>query len=287
MKKFKAFLELTRIDHALMLCLAILIGALIAGGKASIEKYIFAFATAIFLEMGTFALNDYFDYEVDKMNRRMDRPLVRGDLKPKHALLSYLIFAPLGIIFSWFVNIICFFIALLNFTLATLYDVKLKEFKIIGNFYIAFTMAIPFVFGAVAVSNEVSDIIIFFASLAFLSGAGREIIKDVMDFEGDKLRRTKSFPSYFGIEAATILSTALILFAVTISFLPYFLKIDERYYSNHLFLTILILSNALFIFSLYLLKRKMYEKCRKMTLLAMILALFAFLAGATDITFIK
>lgn len=287
MKKVKAFLELTRIDHAIMLCLAILIGALIAEGNASIKTYIFAFASATFLEMGTFALNDYFDYEVDKRNRRMDRPLVRGDLKPKDAFLSYLIFAPLGVVLSLFVNVTCFFIASLNFVLATLYDIKLKEIKIAGNFYIAFTMAIPFVFGAVAVSNEVPAIIIFFAFLAFFSGAGREIIKDIMDFEGDKLRRTKSFPSYVGIRAAAIFASLLIFSAVVVSFLPYFIKIDTRYYFNHLFLFILILSDSTFIFSLYLLKKREYEKCRKLTLMAMIFALIAFLVGAIDITFIK
>jgi len=287
MKKIKAFLELTRIDHAIMLCLAILIGALIAEGNASIKTYIFAFATAIFLEMGTFALNDYFDYEVDKKNRRMDRPLVRGDLKPRDALLSYLIFAPLGLVSSLFVNLTCFFIALLDFVLATFYDIKLKEIKVAGNFYIAFTMAIPFVFGAVAVSNEAPAIIIFFAFLAFLSGAGREIIKDIMDFEGDKLRGTKSFPGYVGIRGAAIFASLLIFSAVIVSFLPYFIKIDARYYFNNLFLLILILSDSMFIFSLYLLKKMEYEKCRKLTLMAMIFALIAFLAGAIDIAFIK
>jgi hypothetical protein len=34
----------------------------------------------LWLEMGAFALNDYFDVEVDRKNNRTDRPIIRGDI---------------------------------------------------------------------------------------------------------------------------------------------------------------------------------------------------------------
>ena len=277
--KIKAFVDLTRVDHGIMLCIAILIGALIAGGIPDTEKYIFAFLTALFLEMGTFALNDYFDYEVDKKNNRIDRPLVRGDLKPSTAMATYLIFSPLGVISSIMVNETCFYIALINLIIATLYDVKLKEIKVIGNFYIAFVMAIPFVFGAVAVEKEMPSIVYFFAFLAFLSGAGREIIKDVMDFEGDRLRRTKSFPHYLGVEKSNVIASGIIMLAVILSFIPFIFNMDSRYYGNILFLSFLLLSNSLFIYSIFLILQN-DERARKYTIIAMFIALVAFLSGS-------
>jgi len=274
--KLRAFVDLTRVGHGIMLCIAIFIGAMIAGGMPAATKFIFAFLTALFLEMGTFALNDYFDYEVDKKNRRMDRPLVRGDISPQFALMTYVILSPLGIVSSIMVNLSCFYIALINLIVATLYDAKLKEIKVVGNFYIAFTMAIPFIFGAVAVSNEIPAIIYFFALLAFLSGAGREIVKDVMDFEGDRLRNTKSFPYYIGREASSIVASILISIAVLMSVIPFFFNFDARYYHNIPFIILLSISDLIFLYSIFLiLGRK--EKARKYTLLAMVVALIAFL----------
>jgi len=283
-KRVRAFIDLTRAGHGIMLCVAIFIGAMIAGSMPEVEKYVFAFLTALFLEMGTFALNDYFDYEVDKKNRRMDRPLVRGDISPKTALLTYAILSPLGILSSVLVNRTCFYIALFNLVVATLYDVKLKEIKVIGNFYIAFVMAIPFIFGAVAVSENIPAIIYFFALLAFLSGAGREIIKDVMDFEGDKIRKTKSFPHYLGIKKSNVLASLLIMAAVVLSFIPFLFNVDSRYYHNPLFLLLLAISDAIFIYSIFLVAKN-DEGARKYTLIAMFMALIAFLLPS--ITFIK
>jgi 4-hydroxybenzoate polyprenyltransferase len=57
-----------------------------------------AFFTALFLEASTFALNDYFDLDIDIVNKRNDRPLVRGDIKPKTALILFGVFFPLGIV---------------------------------------------------------------------------------------------------------------------------------------------------------------------------------------------
>ena len=83
MKKIKAIWEIMRLEHGVMIAIAILIGSLIAlKGETfpPIDKFILTFFTALFLEASTFALNDYYDLEIDKKNKRMDRPLVRGDL---------------------------------------------------------------------------------------------------------------------------------------------------------------------------------------------------------------
>ena len=154
MKKIKAIWELMRLEHGVMIAIAILIGSLIAlegQGLPSFDKFILTFFTALFLEASTFALNDYYDLEIDKKNKRMDRPLVRGDLSPKSALYLFGILFPLGIICSYFVNLACFIIALITALLAILYDAKLKKIKLLGNYYIAYVMAIPFIFGGAAV----------------------------------------------------------------------------------------------------------------------------------------
>jgi len=209
MNKVKAIWELLRLEHGVMIAIAILIGSLIAlkgEGFPPINKFILTFFTALFLEASTFALNDYYDLDIDKKNKRTDRPLVRGDITPKTALYSFFILFPLGIICSYFVNTACFIIALITALLAILYDAKMKKIKLVGNFYIAYVMAIPFIFGGAAVLEnnllifEIDPATYIIALIAFFAGSGREIMKDVMDFQGDVKKGVKSFPKYIGEE---------------------------------------------------------------------------------------
>lgn len=284
MKKLKAIWELTRLDHGIMIVIAIFIGSVIAKGLPSINKFLFAGLTGIFLEAATFALNDYFDLEIDKKNERNDRPLVRGDLKPITAVLIYAIFLPSGIVASMLINNACFVIALITAIFATLYDIKLKEIKIVGNFYIAFIMAIPFIFGAAVVSKNVPSIIWTISLIAFLAGTGREIMKDVMDFEGDALKKIKSFPSYFGKKAANLIASIFFISSVALSIVPFLINIDKSYYHDLIYLTIVVITDVILIYVsgtiIENVDKLHMSKCRKLTLVALSIGLIAFLAGA-------
>ena len=289
MKKIKAIWELMRLEHGVMIAIAILIGSLIAlkgEGMPSFDKFILTFFTALFLEASTFALNDYCDIDIDKKNKREDRPLVRGDLSPKSALYLFYIFFPLGIICSYFVNLTCFFIALITAILAILYDVKMKKIKLIGNFYISYVMAIPFIFGGAAViSNDmlILDIdpsIYIIALIAFLSGSGREIMKDVMDFEGDKEKGVKSFPKYIGARKSNILAAFFYIIAIGLSLFPFFIERFEIYYLNYSYLFIVFLTDTMLLstsFQLIFKKKPHLKIYRKFTLIAIFIGLLAFL----------
>lgn len=289
MKKIKAIWELMRLEHGVMIAIAILIGSLIAlkgQGLPPFDKFILTFFTALFLEASTFALNDYCDLEIDKKNKRLDRPLVRGDLSPKSALYLFFIFFPLGIICSFFVNLACFLIALITALLAILYDTKMKKIKLLGNFYIAYVMAIPFIFGGAAVVAkdtlffEIPPAIYIVALIAFLAGSGREIMKDVMDFEGDKEKGVKSFPKYIGSHKSNILAAFFYIIAIALSFLPFFMKKFEIYYLNYYYLALVFITDTMFLStSVHLIvKKKPHLKLyRKFTLIAIFIGLLAFL----------
>jgi geranylgeranylglycerol-phosphate geranylgeranyltransferase len=289
MKKIKAIWELMRLEHGVMIAIAILIGSLIAlkgEGLPLFDKFILTFFTALFLESSTFALNDYCDLEIDKKNKREDRPLVRGDLSPKSALYLFYIFFPLGIICSYFVNLTCFIIALITALLAVLYDTKMKKKKLLGNFYIAYIMGIPFIFGGAAVAAkdalffEMPPAIYIIALIAFLTGSGREIMKDVMDFEGDKEKGVKSFPKYIGPRGSNVLAAFFYIIAIALSFLPFFMERFEIYYLNYYYLALVFITDTMLLStSIHLiLKKKPYLKLyRKFTLIAIFIGLLAFL----------
>jgi len=289
MRKIKAIWELLRLEHGVMIALAILIGSLIAlkgDGFPAFNKFILTFFTALFLEASTFALNDYYDLEIDKKNKRTDRPLVRGDISPKFALYLFFILFPLGIICSYFVNMTCFIIAIITALLAIFYDAKLKKIKLLGNFYIAYVMSIPFIFGGAAVINknvlffEIDPAIYIVALIAFFAGSGREIMKDVMDFEGDSKKGVKSFPKYIGNRKSNILAAIFFLIAIVLSFLPFFMKRYQIYYLNYIYLIFVFITDIMLLstsFQLIFKKSPDLKLYRSFTLLAIFIGLLAFL----------
>jgi geranylgeranylglycerol-phosphate geranylgeranyltransferase len=288
MKKIKAIWELLRLEHGVMIAIAILIGSLIAlkgEGFPSFDKFILTFFTALFLEASTFALNDYYDLEIDKKNKRVDRPLVRGDISPRTALYSFFILFPLGIISSFFVNNTCFIIALVTALLAILYDAKMKKIKLIGNFYIAYVMAIPFIFGGAAVLEndvlffEIDPAIYIVALIAFFAGSGREIMKDVMDFEGDVKKGVKSFPKYIGERKSNIIAGFFFIIAICLSFLPFIIE-DQIYYLNYSYLLLVFITDIMLLstsFQLIIKKKPNLKIYRSFTLFAIFIGLIAFL----------
>jgi len=281
-----------RLEHGFMIFLGILVGSIVAlGGLTlpSLDKFILTFLTALFLEASTFALNDYFDLDIDKKNKRFDRPLVRGDLQPKTALILFFFFFPLGIFCSFFVNLACFIIALITALFAVLYDSHMKKIKLVGNFYIAYVMAIPFVFGGATVlprgslSFSITPSIFIIALIAFLAGSGREIMKDVQDFEGDRKKGVRSFPKYIGKRKSNILAGFFYVIAIVLSFFPFFLSYYDIYYLNMVyFLPVLVCDTMLLgtALQLFFKKKPNLKIYRKFTLIAIFIGLLAFLVGA-------
>ena len=248
------------------------------------------FFVALFIQAGAFALNDYCDLESDIANQRSDRPLVRGELKKEAALLIAVLATALGIISASFLNPLLFSLALLSAALGILYDLKLKEFLAVSNVYIALTMAIPFIFGGLIVDpGGINAALIILASIAFLAGLGREVMKDIADMKGDALRNIRSVARVYGAGKAKRVVVVSYSLAVILSVLPFFAN-HSPYFLNPAYLLPVIAADLLFIHTCFELKpfRKGVEQeggidyngMRKETLIAIAIGLVAFIGGA-------
>lgn len=276
----KAIWQLLRLEHGVMYGIAVIVGIVITSDIAfQAEKVFFGFLTALFLQASAFALNDYFDYEVDVANKRFDRPLVRGELKREHALILAVILAPLGFVAALKISYEAFFFALLITAMGYVYDIKLKEFGFAGNVYIAASMAAPFLFGGI-VAGVVELPVVVLSAIAFVSGLAREIMKGIEDVEGDALRNVRTVARVKGIDFASKLSAMLFLTSVALSFLPLTLpEFMDLKYLIPVAITDVMLVNI---------SRKLISgvgkdeigKLRKDTLKAMFLGLVAFIGGA-------
>ncbi|RJS79256.1 prenyltransferase [Methanophagales archaeon] len=288
-KKLKTIRELTRLEHGLMYGCGVIIGIVIAGGS-SYEPAILGFLTAFFIQAGTFALNDYCDLESDIANQRMDRPLVRGEIREEDAVLIACLATTIGIVFAIFLSIILknpifFLIAFILATFGVLYDIKIKEFLAVSNFYIAGTMAIPFIYGGLITEPDRIEVvlpILILSAIAFFAGLGREVMKDIADAKGDEVRNVRSIARVYGMKKArnvTIFSYSL---AVILSVVPFFLG-NTPYFFNPAYILPVMAADALFVHTCFGLRNGVdinYNYMRKETLIALAMGLIAFISGA-------
>jgi geranylgeranylglycerol-phosphate geranylgeranyltransferase len=285
-RRIRAVWELTRVEHGIMYGFGVLIGILIGGGSSYVTA-ILGFFIALFIQAGTFALNDYCDVESDIANCRTDRPLVRGELKKKEALIIAYLTTALGIICAVVLTVILkkfvlFALVLILAALGILYDFKMKEFLAVSNVYIAFTMAVPFIFGGlIAEHRGVATSLIILSTIAFLAGFGREVLKDIGDMKGDALRNVKSIARVYGIERAKNITIISFSIAVILSVIPFFL-LNTSYFFNPLYLLPVIATDALVIHVCFEMRKEVvnYNSLRNQTLIAIGIGLIGFIGGA-------
>lgn len=277
--RLKAFLRLARIEHSIFLAIAVVIGELVVTERIELLPTIFGMLSVFFIGIASFTINDFLDYKTDKKNKRKDRPLVNGSISMWSAIVAAKIGFPLGVLFSLFINLECFIIAVIFSALAIAYSYYLKKLVLMGNLFIAFSMAIPFVYGNYIVSSSIDLAICLLALMAFLTGVGREIIKSVQDMKGDKAGGRRTLPVAIGRRFSVYFAAYYVVLAIAISPVP-FLTLP-RFYGDWLYLGPVIVTDIMLLWSICLsVRMKELEKVRKISLGALGIGLIGFLLGA-------
>ena len=99
------YIKMLRPSVVLLTIFAVIVGALISG-IYNINLIIIASIVAMLISGSGNVLNDYFDYDIDKINKP-NRPLVSGSIPKKNAIIYYLLLISLSIIFVSLLNIYC------------------------------------------------------------------------------------------------------------------------------------------------------------------------------------
>ncbi len=280
--KILGVLKLTRIEHSVMLVIAVIAAELISAGDVAsmpgIQIIALSLITPIFISMASFAINDYFDIEVDRANGK-DRPLVNGTLKPHDALYVTAVSLAIGIAASALINAYTFLIAVTFGALAMLYSYKLKEKLFWGNAYIALSMAIPFIFGNYVVSSMIGTGIGLVALMIFISGLGREIHGTIRDMRGDAKRKAHTIPAAIGRKGAAFIAMLLYCMAIAISIILY--AAVTPFMHNEIFMLPITAVDLILLYVSvgYLTRSDMwfYGIARNLSLAAMAIALLAIL----------
>jgi geranylgeranylglycerol-phosphate geranylgeranyltransferase len=246
-------------------------------------EYLVAFLVVFLSAVGSFAFNDYFDFEVDKRNDRYDRPLVSGSLSRRVASVTGLVSFSLVVLLSLSLNLLAMVIVLINLPLFLLYSIGLKKLFLVKNIIIAYAYVATILFGAVVSDAILELLIVYFASMGFIVGLSFEIMLDVADVEGDRKLGIETLAARFGMERAAKVSVVLFSIIMILDPLPFIVMIDPRLYLDLVFLVLIFVPVISYLFTSKLLmkdqSKRVIFKLKKRIFLTMQIGSIAYLVG--------
>jgi geranylgeranylglycerol-phosphate geranylgeranyltransferase len=185
----------------------------------------------ILLLGGTNMFNEVFDVEADKINKPR-RPIASGKLDRKSALVASLMLMISGVLWSYFVDLDVFLLAIIALVFGILYsspkvrfkDVPLTTMLTLG---VGYGIIIPlsgwFLFGS---WQNVTGWLIISMSFPWFFGASNS--KDFKDVPGDRINGTKTLPILIGekktiifmLVLMSIIPSTLSVFYFLVGFFP-------------------------------------------------------------------
>mgnify|MGYP001346867569 FL=1 len=279
MKTIVAHIRLFRPLNLLTGAFAVYVSSAILRSLYQTSELTFAILTVVGYNAAANSLNDFIDLKIDQVNRP-NRPLTTGLVKRNTALIfSVLLFVGGSVTALFLSKLAAMITILIVLPLIISYNLKLKQFPLVGNIVIALILGLTFVFSGAVFGNIKPMIIPCF--LAFGLTLVRELVKDIEDMEGDRQSGLITFPIIAGFNRAGKLTA---LFAVMIgvgALIPYMMGIYSFWY-----LVFLVLGVETPLVTLVVLLMKSPEKLNfslasKVLKISTILGIVAIYCGST------
>jgi geranylgeranylglycerol-phosphate geranylgeranyltransferase len=276
MGKLTAYVQIIRPLNCIMMGFAVIVGASLVSNLSLITNLFLGFTTSFTLTAASMVINDFYDRKIDAINEP-NRPIPRGDIKPKEALAYAVALTTIGLTSAYFTNIPSFTLAIIAWIISISYITKGKSTGLLGNFLVSATVVIPFIYGGLAVGQlEISTLI--FVAIVYLSNTGREITKGIVDVEGDKSHNIKTIAVTRGKKVAAITAAIFSLIAVIISPLPWISGLVSNLFLPPVIITdIGIAVSTIMLLNDY--SRENAKKIKNLSLIWFITGLLAFILG--------
>lgn len=190
--------------------------------------------STVMIAAAGYAINDYFDIRVDRINRPtkiiIGKHISRRKVMMLHTVLN-IAAVLIGGYVSYKAGSLKFAaINIIMVTLMWMYSLKYKSYFLIGNILVSFATAMTIVLvwlydmsalhssGRMIIVNR--DLLFYFMLIYSLFAFGisliREIIKDMEDVEGDKKCGCSTIPIVLGIRGAKYILTSLLILTIII-----------------------------------------------------------------------
>lgn len=179
-------------------------------------------AASVFIAAGGNIINDYFDLNIDKINKP-HKLIVEKYISRRYAIFLHLLLSLAGIMCSVFVahrlNILWLGMAnTIAVLLLFIYSASLKKKFLIGNIlvstltaWVIMVLALPEYEVLILdpqnkneVFNKMFRLGILYASFSFVISVIREVIKDMEDVDGDRKYDCKTMPIVLGLNATKV-----------------------------------------------------------------------------------
>ena len=282
MGKVNGFLRLMRPINCVMMGFAVFVGAVLADpqfASADWLNVIYGFLTGFLLTAASMAINDYYDRAIDAINEP-SRPIPSGLVSTKEALVFVSVLSVVGFFFAYLASLQCLTVAMISWIIMATYVTVGKRSGLPGNFLVGACMAIPFIYGSITVMSQVQLNVVLFASMAFLSGTGREITKGIVDVNGDRAQSVKTLAVRYGERNAAAVAAVFYVSAVSLTTVTWLIGGLVSFWFVPF---VLITDIGLVASSVVLLRDYSRENARKiknMVLLWFVIGLLAFVFGS-------
>lgn len=238
--RYRNLLMIILIQYLIRYC--IILPLLEANGLTPLNNDLFFFFlvfSCVLITAAGYAINDYFDLRIDRINKP-NKIILGRKISRRRAIFFHSFFNILGILLAAFVAIKLqmlrlIIIQIVATTLLWFYATKYKRQFLIGNIIVALLTAFVILtvwifefYPRQLVLNEPIDysytkiIVYLYTAFAFITTILREIIKDIQDIEGDQRVGCKTLPIQWGINKAKSFVIVLILFTIiSITYIQY------------------------------------------------------------------
>ncbi len=227
------------------------------------EFFLLVLATIMVTAAG-YAINDYFDLRIDRINKP-HKIILGKELSRRKAILAHTILNILAVIVGLYLAyLVKYFLLATVFIVVPamlwLYSIRYKRKFLIGNILVSFLSAIVIaivwafeyrglllkyeyeITAAPEIISQINQFLGVYMVFAFLSSFIREIIKDIEDIKGDLKTGCKTIPIVSGIRNSKKL--IIVMAVILIFFVGYFqiplLRLDYDLIFAYLLFTVQI-----------------------------------------------
>ena len=264
MNKIKAFFNLVRWTNlliiAMVMCLVnyCLMSSLyvseIVGVVPSSPAFLLLVVSLVFIVAGGYAINDYFDVEIDKINKPdkliAEKVFTDKEIKFFYGSLTFIglsagLASSIILMGTRFITLFAILLLLvcMLYSYSSVYKRKFLIGNIIVSFSVSFAVFLPWLFEVFHLSNNalilsvyketmmnILPFVLIYTAFAFLTTLIREIVKDAEDFNGDSVTCCRTIPIVCGMLKTKIIVGVLSF--VLYVFLAYFHLVLVRMQAN-------------------------------------------------------
>ena len=207
MERLHGFFRLMRLERAASAVAGVVItGVAVRDLTAFHWSYVVACLAVFFSALANFALNDYRDIEIDRLNNRLDRPLVNGVIGLHIAVRVVLASSLLAYALALWMRPIPGAMIIVGLPVSLAYNLYLKKRLVFKNLFTGLANVGVILLGTLVVDKVVEPLAVYLAVVVFFFSLSYEVMLDIADVQGDAAMGVETVASRFGGRKAAWLS---------------------------------------------------------------------------------